>query len=542
MRSRARRRATTANRGPAVSKSNMRQVLVALLLLAAGCASAPLRQADRLRLADADTRLLDGCLACLREARETYEDLADGAARPLLLPRLFEVNILIALREGELAIPASAAIDRATAIAAELPASPVRELALELAHLGLPEVTGTPRAAARRRTRDLLALSDRFAGQIPPVLQDNPTGDPFITYLARSWTCLPGVKDESPAGEPAQEITDASLRPGLLAYREATCPLADAEALDALVERIPDFVEAGYLRARLPALAFTAEYVARQREWFERARQAFPTSAAVTYSFGALNQTLGDCRTALTYYDATLRIQPAHEEAALQRVVCLGFLGRFETAVNAATAIIDASYFNADDAYYWRAWNRNELRQREDARADIEQALKMRANARNYSLAGIIAYHLQDLEAASRHLSRSIDMDRTMCLSRWYLGLVSFEREEWAETGAAFEAAADCYKASADEARQNLADIEVADLDAEFKRNQIIGFTAVIQEDTSQEHASCINGANGYLRAGDRERAAQLITRIPGDSDYAPGAAQIREYLAELTDAEIPTR
>ncbi len=519
---------------------NPRVILAAAILVATGCASAPLREADRQRVAEADARVLDGCLTCLQEARDTYEALAETAARPILLSRLFDVNILIALRESELAISSTAAIEKATAISAELPPSPVRSLALELAIIGLPEIVGTPRAAARQRGRDALELVDRFGGRVPDVLQQGVASDPFLAYLASSWTCLPGVADTPPPEAELQEPIETQPLPALLAYRKATCPSGDAEALDALVDTNPEFIEAGYLRARLPALALTTEYVSRQRTWFERARTSFPTSAAVTYSFGALNQTLGDCRAALTYYDATLRLQPAHEEAALQRVICLGFLGRYETAIAAATEIIDADYFNVDDAYYWRAWNRNELRQRVEARRDIEQALSMRSSARNHSLAGIVAYHLDDLEAADRHLRESIEWDRAMCLSRWYLGLVAFDREQWEATGTAFEAAADCYLESAREARQHLAAIEEADLDPTFKANQILGFNAVIQEDTSQEHASCLNGANGFLRAGDRTRATLLVDRIPSDSTYASGADQIREYLAELDAADTP--
>ncbi len=48
--------------------------------------------------------MLQGCYDCLLEARATYARVGVGKARPLVIARLFETDLLITLREKELAL------------------------------------------------------------------------------------------------------------------------------------------------------------------------------------------------------------------------------------------------------------------------------------------------------------------------------------------------------------------------------------------------------------------------------------------------------
>src|SRR5262245_56419393 len=99
----------------------MRLLSAALLVVLCGCASAPVKKADVVALADADALVLQGCYDCLIDARSVYERVAVGKARPLVIARLFETQLLIMLRERELAIDATQSFARAQALAAELP-------------------------------------------------------------------------------------------------------------------------------------------------------------------------------------------------------------------------------------------------------------------------------------------------------------------------------------------------------------------------------------------------------------------------------------
>src|SRR5687768_7205460 len=94
--------------------------------LALGCASARPRPDDgraaAAALAAADARVRDGCYDCLLEARAAYARLADGRLADTAALRLFEVDVLLALREKELALDWRPSVARARDIAPRLPA------------------------------------------------------------------------------------------------------------------------------------------------------------------------------------------------------------------------------------------------------------------------------------------------------------------------------------------------------------------------------------------------------------------------------------
>jgi tetratricopeptide (TPR) repeat protein len=304
--------------------------------------------------------------------------------------------------------------------------------------------------------------------------------------------------------------------------------------LEGMIAEVPEFVEAGYFRARMPSLRVTAAYVRNQRASFAAAAEAFPASPSVAYSLGTLYQTIGDCRAAVDHYDRTLTLAPLHEDAALQRIICLGYQGRHENAINAATRVIDAKYDNTNEAYYWRAWNRHRLRQLPEAREDIDRALAQGVNARALTLGGIIKYDQKDLPLAEQDLGRAVQMDRAQCIAQWYLGLVAFARELWLSTGDDFAASAACYRRTAEDTERQLEAMRNADLDPDFKASQIAGFQAAIQDDRSQEQASYLNAANGFARSQNHARAREMLAGIPDDSVHAPGARELRRYLDDL--------
>jgi hypothetical protein len=119
----------------------MRRAWLVVLYLSLGCASAPPKAPvlDQAALADADAKVLQGCYDCLLEAHATYERAASGRWRPLVAQRLFETDLLIALREREFDLPPSGALERARAVAAGLPAAVEAGRFLELVARVPPE-------------------------------------------------------------------------------------------------------------------------------------------------------------------------------------------------------------------------------------------------------------------------------------------------------------------------------------------------------------------------------------------------------------------
>src|SRR5450755_504368 len=95
-------------------------VVVTIQLVAACAPRIAMLAPSRFVAADADAALLRGCYDCLIDAREIYRKLPVGG-RAAAAAWVFETDLLIALREKEICLPASGALTEARRIAKELP-------------------------------------------------------------------------------------------------------------------------------------------------------------------------------------------------------------------------------------------------------------------------------------------------------------------------------------------------------------------------------------------------------------------------------------
>src|SRR5688572_18399905 len=96
----------------------MRICLVLLAALAAGCGSRSAKVVEPDRGAWADELVRQGCYDCLLDARAAYERLAGSSAAALA--RVFEVDLLLALREKELSIDPTATLAHAASFVPRL--------------------------------------------------------------------------------------------------------------------------------------------------------------------------------------------------------------------------------------------------------------------------------------------------------------------------------------------------------------------------------------------------------------------------------------
>ena len=198
---------TCAAFGRTTARGSTGAGLLALALIT-GCASAPARHHDLARLAVADARVLDGCYSCLTEARDIYEAEAAGRGGPRVAQRLFEINLLIALRDGELAQDATDAFAKAEALVPATATTADAAFLLDFARAIPTDAVGTPRADTREATRSrrefvathLATAGTRIAAaSVSPELRE---------YLTASLTCLTassGVRASTPpslAGAP----------------------------------------------------------------------------------------------------------------------------------------------------------------------------------------------------------------------------------------------------------------------------------------------------------------------------------------------------
>lgn len=518
--------------------------IVACTFLAVGCVSgrgrldpAAMAMGAATRAAErADALLLTGCYRCLLEARSTYASLADGPLAQRVQPRWFESAILVTLREKELSLPADESYRQAEQVAARLPAGFEARRILRLVAAVPPDAEGSGRLQTLAFRRALLPDARQLSSDLE-WLVGSPLQPSVRTYLTLALAC----------GEALGTFRNRALlegdpgEAGLLVYRRNTCvSVRQAAALEALWSATPDFLEAAYFVARATAVGLsTGGDRTRFRTLLDAAVGAFPSSPAVTYLAGSGHQLLGSCRDALRYYDATIALQPRHENAWLGRTMCWTAMGETSAAISSATTLIGlGSDAHMMDAFYWRAFNHHRLKDLAAARTDIDESKRRGARPEIRTLAGIIEYEQGDLVEAQRDLDVAWGMSQRTCGAAWYLGLVHIRREAWVEAGGAFEAAMGCYLRNVTEAEAGLAALERrTDLDLAYRQQQSDGFRAAITEDRRQERAAAMNAATCFANAGVLAKIERLVSVASLEASLAPEIERLREYLKERAAA-----
>lgn len=525
------------------------RVILALLVISAACARPPAPVTpvpDLSPLLGADARVLNGCYDCLLEAREIYEHVGAQYGRALVLPQLFEAQILIALRQKELAFTnaANASFGRARELGSELPSEADAERYLALFDLVSFDNMGTPRAEAGQFRLARAARVPAIDAELAWLRTATTLREPARQYLSLAVDCAHLARPRrlaslAPApgvwtGAAANLTVKADLPP-LVAYRAAVCDTIVPRALERVRTSVPQFAEAAFFLAR-PELQASAQVGGgRARALIDEAIARFADSPSITYLSGNLFQLVGDCRRAVDLYDRTLAVKPLHEDALLGRTSCLSFLGRTDEAIAEATHMIELRTDNWGEAFYWRAWNHHEREELTPARADVEQAKTLsRQVARNYTLAGMIEHDQNDLFPAERDLHRAIDAWGGNCVAIYYLGLVKLKQTQPLAAGDFFHASMDCYATDVSNEERALREMQArTDLDPEFRARQIAGFEAALVEDRRHQYAAAFNAANSYAQGGNTARARTLVEIAAKEPALADKVAQLRDILKD---------
>ena len=277
------------------------------------------RGPDAVALArEADADMDRGCYLCLLAAASRYE-AAIAAGAPSNSIKAAGAWALVAARERELGLPASAALDHARGNRGEGFADVVDAYVLIASSLPLrPEgVSKEALAESAKAARDLMGEPVRSSRDGPAFSADSKAspaislirerarqgGDPVSAYLALSITCSGLDRSAtkvppSPSG-PSVPASDGADSSGLMTFRRATCEsYADAkrdlESFTRLLQAEPRFHEAHDFLGRL--ILAEGRLVSAEKEFFAAADGLPQMSAAWAM--------LGGTRLALEDYDA----------------------------------------------------------------------------------------------------------------------------------------------------------------------------------------------------------------------------------------------
>jgi hypothetical protein len=511
---------------------------LAVMALTAGCSAGRIRRDNALALTAADARVLAGCYDCLIEARDAYARLATArhVQADTILLRLFEVELLIALREKELQLDWEPALARARLIAARLPASFGGPRVMAIADAVLPDGTGRMGdwpVELRRRTA---GVEQKVAAEVM-WLDTVPIRSQVRSYLALALDCSHGGRVLAPTRTPGAPHRRPVLAPDatpLTMYRTAICLGTDTVMLQAVRAHVPRFAEAAFFIGGLAAFAAEETGGADAEPLFAEAYARFPRSPSVTYMRGWLGSNTGDCPAAVSWFDSTLAIDASHELAWLQRTVCLSTLKRDSIAIESASRLIALGTGLAGQAHYWRAVSQLRLRNLPAARADIEVAKRQARGPNSLTIAGIIEHDQDDLAIAEADLmeARGALRGDENCTAAWYLGLVFGKQQRAKESAAGFEAAMQCYDVRVADARYRIGVLERRPTrHPQVRARRIAALVADSVDNRSRYFASAFNAAGHLANAGDRARALQLLAIAASDPKLAEPVTRLRAAI-----------
>ena len=510
----------------------------ALMVAATGCAGRRVRQETAAALAAADARILDGCYDCLLTARATYERLASSKymRRDTVMLRLFETELLIALREKELQLDWEPALERARALGRALPSAIDAHRLLAIADAVLPDGGGRMGdwpAALRRRLAPFVETVPREVAW----LDSAPLRAPVRRYLALALDCSYGgrvLASNTPPGAPHRRPV---LSPGaspLIIYRTAICLGTDTVMLQATRALVPMFPEAAYFLGSSSAFAVEETGGAEAAALFDEAHARFPRSPSVNYLRGWLRSNAGDCAAAVQAFDEAIAIDAAHELAWLQRTICLSTLKRDSAVLESATRLIALGTGFAGQGHYWRAVSHHRLRNLPAARSDIEVAKRQARTGTSLTVAGVIEHDQNDLAVAEQDLlaARADLRGDENCTAVWYLALVHRKQQRTMAAASSFEAAMKCYDIKVSDGRYRITLLESRPTRyPQVRARRIAALIADTVDNRSRYFASAYNAAGDFANAGDVSRAFQLLDIAAADPKLTDPVAKLRAAI-----------
>ena len=512
-------------------------------LTSAGCASARIKKANALALAAADSKVLEGCYDCLQDARRTYERLASGKSSkssPGIVARLFETDVLIALREKELGLDARAAMDRARALAPRVPATFEPNRVLALADHSLPDGNAYPLKVTEALRHNHKPFVDKLDGELVWIEQA-PLTPAVRRYIALAVDCSypDRYKQRGDTTNPLERRREVPINaPPLVAYRAANCAKADTLALKRVLAAVPQFDEAAYALGNAVVWASGETGGDDARKYYASAYARFPRAAGVTFMSGWLNLNIGDCSEAIRYYAETVAMQPEHDRAILQTAICQSNLHEDSAAIATATRFVALETPDIAQGYYWRAISRLRRRELEMARSDIELAKARSRGAEILTAAGIIEFEQSDFVVAETDLrgARAAPKGDENCNAGFYLGAVLTKREAWAEAAASYDSAMVCYDDKANLIAAKIEEVRRSRRgSAEFRAKRIASLESDLADRRRRNQTSAFNAASMNARLGNFARAEELLTIAAQSPDLTDQISKLREQLAQAT-------
>ena len=440
----------------------MRVVTVIALTLAVACTAQPApvvtpRLAPEIlaaRLAEADRLASRGCYLCLKEAAAAYAAILAETDDRTAVAKALENNLMLAMRENELRMPDSGALEAAQQLQDQAASDYTPYFAaLEALRTAEPVilVRGQPLLTNDAYDQRLKALAE---------LEKEATVSAMKAYFfIASALTLRDFKELKPTVDAilAAHPLDLSLKYRMLAFQ----PTYSGEAARALIGQETGFGEVHLL---LGQRAFLNGNLPGAFRDLTRARQLLPDSASIAFTLANVTFSYARYSDALALFDHVLTSPVAsgiEPQAKLGRAKSLSYLKRHDEAIALLIDLLQNDSRNSPgEKYYWRAWNQLQLGHAQLAFDDATAGLNAMRNDAIYRLAGMASFSLNRLVESRTFFEEALKMNRADCDSERYLGLLDSAERSWKPASGRFAVAASCYEAVIAQMQNELAEYE----------------------------------------------------------------------------------
>jgi hypothetical protein len=182
--------------------------------------------------------------------------------------------------------------------------------------------------------------------------------------------------------------------------------------------------------------------------------------------------------------------------------------------------------------HYWRAWNRNRLKQYEAADIDLAAARKyLPMDPFVDKLTGLVALARQDVPRAEREFRLAVahfeGRKARDCDSGYYLASTLVMQKEWPEAATIFEKAEPCYALDEDALKKRIVEIQASELPDERKVRLVAAKERDIAALRLQQGRSAFNAAVALANQG-------LLDKARPFADRAAAHPELKELVQPL--------
>jgi tetratricopeptide (TPR) repeat protein len=474
----------------------------------------------------ADTLYTAGSYSCLKDAYDIYEELLVlPFGREATTEKLFKTSLLLSLRVKELGIIDNTYLRRAEELALAYPHLLRFESYLKIASCIPYSIKGIAGGFLDIRP-NLNEYYDWLKTNIKPLdeeLRANAETTEFHAYMYISFYAAFSYY----IGKEYELGPFLDLFPGsaMIKYRMALYFDKDRDSLEGVLSEEPKFAE---VHLFLGELAYEGKKLLSAEGQFRKAYKIFPKSLSVLVFLAGIHFALEEYDESIGFYEDALRLAPEYREALLGKAICLGYMEKHEYAMLVLKKLIDLGRYYMGEAYFWLAWNQNELEMIEDAQRNVNRTEDyLVGDVGVLALQGVIAYKLGKLNEAEAYLNQALILQNNHCDSIYYMAKIDVLREDWENSGTHYEKAGFCYSCLERALEARIKEIEKSPMSLERKAKQILRKKAQLRKITLTKATCFYNGAAGYFNCGLENKALVFAAYAAQDEAFTVQAEEL---------------